>query len=80
MLVDHSKQVLKTLVLAMLILHLMASKRKSLNAAELAQRGFLVNAASEDVIRIAPAFIITEREIIKFAGAFADICDEIYDG
>lgn len=54
--------------------------KAKLIAAELAQRGFLVNAASEDVIRIAPAFIITEREIIKFAGAFADICDEIYDG
>ena len=49
-------------------------------AAELAKRGFLVNAASEDVIRLAPAYIITEKEIIKFAGAFADICDEVYDG
>jgi len=49
-------------------------------AAELAKRGFLVNAASEEVIRIAPAYIITEKEIIKFAGAFADICDEVYDG
>ncbi|NDE83995.1 MAG: aminotransferase class III-fold pyridoxal phosphate-dependent enzyme, partial [Actinobacteria bacterium] len=49
-------------------------------ASELARRGFLVNAANEDVIRIAPAYIITEKEIIRFAGAFADACDEVYDG
>ncbi|MBU3716032.1 MAG: acetylornithine transaminase [Candidatus Nanopelagicaceae bacterium] len=49
-------------------------------ASKLANAGYLVNATSEDVIRIAPAFIITERQIIKFAGAFAEICEEIYDG
>jgi acetylornithine aminotransferase len=47
---------------------------------KLATAGYLVNATSEDVIRIAPAFIITERQIIKFAGAFAEICEEVYDG
>ncbi len=47
---------------------------------KLATAGYLVNATSEDVIRIAPAFIITERQIIKFAGAFAEVCEEVYDG
>jgi acetylornithine aminotransferase len=49
-------------------------------ASKLATAGYLVNATSEDVIRIAPAFIITERQIIKFAGAFAEVCEEVYDG
>lgn len=46
----------------------------------LATAGYLVNATSDDIIRIAPAFIITERQILKFVTAFADICEEIYDG
>lgn len=49
-------------------------------ASELAKRGFLVNATSEEIIRIAPAYIITEKQIISFARAFADACEEIYDG
>jgi acetylornithine aminotransferase len=49
-------------------------------ASQLASSGYLVNATSEDVIRIAPAFIITERQIIKFAAAFAEICEEVYGG
>ncbi len=49
-------------------------------AGELAKRGFLVNAASDEVVRIAPAYIITEKQIAKFAKAFADACEEIYDG
>ena len=54
------------------------SRAKSL-AENLLHRGFLVNAANDDVIRIAPAFIITQPEIIRFARAFAEACEEIYD-
>lgn len=49
-------------------------------AARLAVRGFLVNAANDETIRIAPAFVITEAQILKFAAAFADVCEELYDG
>ena len=49
-------------------------------ATRLAARGFLVNAANDEVIRIAPAYVITEAQILRFASAFADICEEIYDG
>jgi len=49
-------------------------------AAALMTRGFLVNAANDDVIRIAPAFIITEKQIMAFVGAFHDACEEIYHG
>jgi acetylornithine/N-succinyldiaminopimelate aminotransferase len=54
-------------------------KAKSL-ATVLQRSGFLVNAANDDVIRIAPAFIITEKQIIAFARAFAEACDEVYRG
>lgn len=49
-------------------------------AAALQNAGFLVNVANDDVIRLAPAFIVTERQIIAFARAFADACDEVYRG
>lgn len=49
-------------------------------AAQLQKRGFLVNAANESVIRLAPSYLITERQIASFARVFADICEEIYDG
>ena len=49
-------------------------------ASELAKRGFLGNATGEGIIRIAPAYIITEKQIVSFARAFADACEEIYDG
>ena len=49
-------------------------------ANRLAQMGFLVNAASDEVIRLAPAYIISEKQILKFAGAFAEVCDEVYGG
>ena len=49
-------------------------------AARLAVRGFLVNAANDEVIRIAPAYVITEAQILRFAAAFADVCEELYDG
>ncbi len=48
-------------------------------AARLAVRGFLVNAANDETLRIAPAFVITEAQILKFAAAFADVCEELYD-
>jgi acetylornithine aminotransferase len=60
-------------------IHVRDGKAKEI-ASQLASSGYLVNATSEDVIRIAPAFIITERQIIKFAGAFAEICEEVYGG
>lgn len=55
------------------------NKAKEISA-RLAAQGFLVNAASDEVVRIAPAYVITESQILKFVGAFADICEEIYDG
>ncbi|MFM1788750.1 MAG: hypothetical protein RLZZ12_99 [Actinomycetota bacterium] len=55
------------------------SKAKDI-ANRLAQMGFLVNAASDEVIRLAPAYIISEKQILKFAGAFAEVCDEVYGG
>ena len=55
------------------------SKAKDL-AARLLSLGFLVNAANDDVIRIAPAFIVTQKQIMAFVRAFADACEEIYGG
>lgn len=53
-------------------------------AKEVAQRlqdyGFLVNAANENVIRLAPAYVVSESQIMKFAAAFNDVCEEIYRG
>ena len=49
-------------------------------AVRLAARGYLVNAANDEVIRIAPAYVITEAQILRFAAAFADVCEELYDG
>lgn len=49
-------------------------------AARLASRGFLVNAASEEVVRIAPAYVVTEAQILKFAAAFSEVCEELYYG
>lgn len=47
--------------------------------ARLAAAGFLVNAASDSVLRLAPAYLITEREIKSFVRKFAEICED-YDG
>ena len=55
------------------------SKAKDL-AARLLSLGFLVNAANDDVIRIAPAYIVTQKQIMAFVRAFADACEEIYGG
>jgi acetylornithine/N-succinyldiaminopimelate aminotransferase len=49
-------------------------------AASLLNEGFLVNAANENVIRLAPAFIVTEKQILKFVAAFHDVCEEIFHG
>lgn len=49
-------------------------------ATQLLSRGFLVNAANESVIRLAPSYLITERQIAAFARTFSDICEETYDG
>ncbi len=49
-------------------------------AAGMQSRGFLVNAASEDVIRIAPAYVVSERQIMSFVSAFNSSCEEIYRG
>jgi len=55
------------------------SKAKDL-AARLLSLGFLVNAANDDVIRIAPAYIVTQKQIMAFVRAFVDACEEIYGG
>jgi acetylornithine aminotransferase len=47
-------------------------------AADLLKRGFLVNSANENVIRIAPGFLITERNIETFAAALRKVCRQIY--
>ena len=49
-------------------------------AADMQSRGFLVNAASHDVIRIAPAYVVNERQIMSFVSAFNSSCEEIYRG
>jgi len=49
-------------------------------AAALLKRGFLVNAASEDVIRIAPAYIVSDRQIMSFVSAFNEVCEEVFGG
>ena len=49
-------------------------------AEKLAKAGYLVNAANDDVIRIAPAYIIQEKQILRFAETFAEVCEEVYDG
>ena len=49
-------------------------------ATDMQSRGFLVNAASDDVIRIAPAYVVNERQIMSFVSAFNSSCEEIYRG
>ncbi len=55
------------------------SKAKQI-AADMQSKGFLVNAASDDVIRIAPAYVVSEKQIISFVSAFNASCEEIYRG
>lgn len=47
---------------------------------KLQKLGFLTNPASDNVIRIAPAFIVSEAQIIKFVAAFNDVCEEVFHG
>lgn len=49
-------------------------------AATMQSRGFLINAANDEVIRIAPAFVVNEKQIMAFASAFNSSCEEIYRG
>jgi acetylornithine aminotransferase len=49
-------------------------------AMALQRSGFLVNAANDNVIRLAPSFIVTEKQIVAFARAFADVCEEVLHG
>lgn len=49
-------------------------------AADMQSKGFLVNAASDDVIRIAPAYVVSEKQIMSFVSAFNSSCEEIYRG
>ena len=43
----------------------------------LQERGVLVNAATEDVIRIAPPLIVTEKQISKFVKVFESVLKEV---
>ena len=64
-----------------LLIGIVLAQAKAKEVAQaLLMRGFLVNAANDDVIRIAPAFIISEAQIMKFVAAFNDACEEIYHG
>jgi len=54
--------------------------RAKVIADKLQQRGFLVNPAAENVIRIAPSYVISEPQIMKFVSAFTDVCEEVYRG
>ena len=56
-----------------------APKAKDI-ALRLQSAGFLVNAANDEVIRIAPAFIVTEKQILAFVRAFSDACEEVFHG
>lgn len=58
----------------------MQSNKAKLIAEKMQSTGFLVNAASDDVIRIAPAYVVTEQQIMKFVAAFNDVCEEVYRG
>jgi acetylornithine aminotransferase len=49
-------------------------------AVDMQSKGFLINAASDDVIRIAPAYVVSERQIMSFVSAFNLSCEEIYRG
>ena len=49
-------------------------------ANRLADIGYLVNATNDEIIRIAPAFVITEKQIVRFCNAFAEVCEEVFGG
>jgi acetylornithine aminotransferase len=45
---------------------------------ELQNKGFLVNSANEEVIRIAPSYLLSENQIKLFVTALKKICEKIY--
>ena len=49
-------------------------------AQKLQERGYLVNAANDSVIRIAPAYVVSDAQIMKFATTFNEVCEEVYRG
>lgn len=57
-----------------------AESKAKVVAQGLQERGFLVNAANENVIRLAPSYLVSESQIMKFATAFNEVCEEIYRG
>jgi acetylornithine aminotransferase len=64
-----------------LLIGIVVAESKAKEAAQgLQERGFLVNAANENVIRLAPSYLVSESQIMKFATAFNEICEEIYRG
>ncbi|MEY3254611.1 MAG: hypothetical protein RJA01_617, partial [Actinomycetota bacterium] len=56
------------------------SNQAKMVSEKLQQLGFLTNPASDNVIRIAPAFIVSEAQIMKFVAAFNDVCEEVFHG
>lgn len=64
-----------------LLIGIVVAESKAKEAAQgLQERGFLVNAANENVIRLAPSYLVSESQIMKFATAFNEVCEEIYRG
>jgi len=64
-----------------LLIGIVLESNEAKNVSEkMQQKGFLTNPASENVIRIAPAFIVTESQIMKFVTALNDVCEEIFHG
>lgn len=64
-----------------LLIGIVVAESKAKEAAQgLQERGFLVNAANENVIRLAPSYLVSESQIMKFATAFNELCEEIYRG
>jgi acetylornithine aminotransferase len=58
-------------------IQVMAGRSKEI-ARELQVAGYLVNSANDDVIRLAPSYLISEKQIKQFASAFEKICVKIY--
>lgn len=64
-----------------LLIGIVVKDNRAKNIAEkLQQRGFLVNPAADNVIRIAPSYVVSEPQIMKFVTAFNDVCEEVYRG
>ncbi|MEN9306056.1 MAG: hypothetical protein RLY76_1324 [Actinomycetota bacterium] len=64
-----------------LLIGIVVAELKAKEAAQgLQERGFLVNAANENVIRLAPSYLVSESQIMKFATALNEVCEEIYRG